>query len=530
MAVFSQIKNFIKSGKSFSSMGSRNSVHNPYEAASRIVHEENIARQKMPVYAGLEEYELKAKLGDGAFSKVYEAVNVKTQERVAIKVVRKSELNSQQHYFLVLELCDGGELFHQIVRLTYFSEDLSRHCIRQVAEGIRYLHQEKGVGEFIPGIGGGGIGQVKIADFGLSKVVWDQHTMTPCGTVGYTAPEIVKDQRYTKPVDMWALGCVLYTLLCGFPPFYDESIQVLTAKVTRGEYTFLSPWWDNISVEAKDIIEHLLCVDPSERFTIDEFLDHPWMQNKVISCTKLEEVNMEAISAKTSAIDLPSLSSLSHQEYTVPSQPETEAELFKRMIQDRIRDELELEAAVPHITSSGVSSVINSCVNSRSNSRAPSVVASGTTTPRRDLYSGVTSMKEMFDISYAVHRMAEEKTHRRNMKLQSQLGNEDIITHRSLFMAGIHSADDDGMEETSDMTADETSSSQTASECDQEMEELNNELNAVHIDGPRKDEDNDRKRHKGRLFELNMENATLLGKRKCPAISPIDTQEQISHK
>src|SRR3984885_6926491 len=63
-------------------------------------------------------------------------------------------------------------------------------------------------GEFIPGVGSGGIGQIKIADFGLSKVVWDSQTMTPCGTVGYTAPEIVKDERYSKSVDMWALGCV----------------------------------------------------------------------------------------------------------------------------------------------------------------------------------------------------------------------------------------------------------------------------------------------------------------------------------
>src|SRR5262245_59481048 len=131
---------------------------------------------------------------------------------------------------------NGGELFHQIVKLTYFSEDLSRHVIMQVAHGIRYLHEERGIahrdikpenllfnaipmkpspnpinrpydegkvdeGIFIPGVGGGGIGRVKIADFGLSKVVWNEETMTPCGTVGYTAPEIVKDERYSKSVD-----------------------------------------------------------------------------------------------------------------------------------------------------------------------------------------------------------------------------------------------------------------------------------------------------------------------------------------
>ena len=187
----------------------------------------------------------------------------------------------------------GGELFHQIVKLTYFSENLARHVILQVVRGIRYLHEERGVvhrdikpenllydpipiipsktfihrpydedkedeGEFIPGVGGGGIGRVKIADFGLSKVVWNEETMTPCGTVGYTAPEIVKDERYSKSVDMWALGCVLYTLLCGFPPFYDESIEVLTEKVSRGHYTFLSPWWDDISHSGMFLVLYLL--------------------------------------------------------------------------------------------------------------------------------------------------------------------------------------------------------------------------------------------------------------------------------
>lgn len=133
-------------------------------------------------------------------------------------------------------------------------------------------------GEFIKGVGSGGIGQIKIADFGLSKIVWDNQTMTPCGTVGYTAPEIVKDERYSKSVDMWAMGCVLYTLLCGFPPFYDESIEVLTEKVAKGQYTFLSPWWDDISKSAQDLISHLLCVDPEKRFTIKEFLAHPWIR------------------------------------------------------------------------------------------------------------------------------------------------------------------------------------------------------------------------------------------------------------
>jgi serine/threonine protein kinase len=230
-----------------------------------------------------------------------------------VKLIDFSE--SRQYYYIILELAPGGELFHQIVRLTYFSEELSRHVIVQVAKALEYLHEERGIvhrdikpenilfepipvvpskvarpkqpgdedkvdeGEFVPGVGAGGIGRIKIADFGLSKVVWDTVTMTPCGTVGYTAPEIVKDERYSKSVDMWALGCVLYTLLCGFPPFYDESIEVLTEKVAKGQYTFLSPWWDEISKSAQDLISHLLTVDPEKRFTIKEFLAHPWIRD-----------------------------------------------------------------------------------------------------------------------------------------------------------------------------------------------------------------------------------------------------------
>lgn len=334
------------------------------EELARIVAEENESKGKLPNYPGLERWRLIEKMGDGAFSNVYKARDLNRENNVgevAIKVVRKFEMNSnqgdahlhpdfkkqpkgveranilkevqimrgldhpniiklidfsesRQYYYIILELAPGGELFHQIVRLTYFSEDLSRHVITQVAEALQYLHEVKGVvhrdikpenllfepipfvktrnpkpkgpededkvdeGEFIRGVGSGGIGRIKIADFGLSKVVWDNQTMTPCGTVGYTAPEIVKDERYSKSVDMWALGCVLYTLLCGFPPFYDESIQVLTEKVARGQYTFLSPWWDDISKQAQDLVSHLLTVDPVKRYTIDEFLQHPWIK------------------------------------------------------------------------------------------------------------------------------------------------------------------------------------------------------------------------------------------------------------
>jgi len=402
------------------------------EKAEALIEKARLEKNRLPVYEGLpEHFVLIEKMGDGAFSNVYKALDKRSSQKVAIKCVRKFELNrnqegkhlnaelkkkpraieranilkevsimrtlnhpsiiklisfteSKEHYFLILELMEGGELFHQIVKLTYFSEELARHVILQVARGIRYLHEEKGVvhrdikpenllfeaipivpskqtkqrpydeekedeGEFLPNVGGGGIGQVKIADFGLSKIVWADQTATPCGTVGYTAPEIVKDERYSKSVDMWAMGCVLYTLLCGFPPFFDESIQVLTEKVARGYYTFLSPWWDDISDSSKDLISHLLCVDPDKRYTIDEFLAHPWCKEKA----PLPEMNTQEV-----------------------------ATMAPHIMRAKQMNYAPIDSPLLHATGGGM--------------RTP----------------GVAQLREAFDVTYAVHRMEEEGARR----------------------------------------------------------------------------------------------------------------------
>lgn len=215
-------------------------------------------------------------------------------------------------------------------------------------------------GEFIPGVGSGGIGRIKIADFGLSKIVWDSQTMTPCGTVGYTAPEIVKDERYSKSVDMWALGCVLYTLLCGFPPFYDESIQILTEKVARGQYTFLSPWWDDISKSAQDLVSHLLTVNPDKRFTIKEFLAHPWIRN-------VNEPTYAAADAPPLATPL----AVRQKDWLGQPSEATTAQFLE--------------------TPGGTR---------RADFRSP----------------GAINLREVFDVGYAVHRQEEEAKRRKNFK------------------------------------------------------------------------------------------------------------------
>jgi rubrerythrin len=173
--------------------------------------------------------------------------------------------------------------------------------------------------------------------------------------------------------------------------------------------------------------------------------------------------------------------------------------------------------------SPGISSVVNSRTNSHSNSRAPSVIASGATTPRRDLFSGVASMKEMFDISYTVHRMAEEKVHRKNLKLHQNTVDTNA-NRRSVFMSAINdNTDDDDImdkESESDMTTDENSSTQTGSEdeVDKELESLKDKLNVVALEqmekAPRVNPGKKLRNNFRQPFELNMDKATLLGRRK----------------
>ena len=107
---------------------------------------------------------------------------------------------------------------------------------------------------------------MKVSDFGLARYVSaESFALTTCGTPGYVAPEILNQQPYGKECDYWSIGVVLYILLCGYPPFYDDDNFILFEKIKKGQFEFPAPNWDHISVEAINIIKSLLVVDPTKR-------------------------------------------------------------------------------------------------------------------------------------------------------------------------------------------------------------------------------------------------------------------------
>ncbi|KAK9407611.1 calcium/calmodulin-dependent protein kinase type 1B [Crotalus adamanteus] len=256
-------------------------------------------------------YDIKEKLGAGAFSEVLLAQEHGSQRLVALKCIPKKALRGKEaaveneiavlkkiqhenivalediyesptHLYLAMQLVTGGELFDRIIERGYYTEKDASQLIRQVLEAVNYLHD---LGIVHRDLKPENLlyatpfedAKIMITDFGLSKIEADGIMSTACGTPGYVAPEILEQKPYGKAVDSWALGVISYILLCGYPPFYDENDSELFNQILKAEYEFDSPYWDDISDSAKDFIRHLLERDPEKRFTCEQALQHPWI-------------------------------------------------------------------------------------------------------------------------------------------------------------------------------------------------------------------------------------------------------------
>lgn len=203
--------------------------------------------------------------------------------------------------YLVLEKVNSGELFQRIINKLKLRQDETRAMFNQLLSGLHYLHKKNIIHRDIkpenillditprtaadqkqtgPWDEGELDVRVKIADFGLAKFIGElKFTNTLCGTPAYVAPEVLTNNRnYSTKVDIWLAGVLLYVCLCGFPPFSDElGPPSMRDQIIQGKYAFYSPYWDDISDNALDLISSLLVVDPHQRFDIAQTCSHFWL-------------------------------------------------------------------------------------------------------------------------------------------------------------------------------------------------------------------------------------------------------------
>ncbi|KAL3463766.1 serine/threonine protein kinase chk2 [Aspergillus heterothallicus] len=271
-----------------------------------------------------QQYRVLQQLGKGHFATVYLCVERATGTQYAVKMFEKRLGESQKSQnealmqevgllmsvshknllclkdtfdendgvYLVLELAPEGELFNMIISKQKFTENETRHIFLQLFEGLKYLHDRGIVHRDIKPeniLVADNKLNVKLGDFGLAKIIGeDSFTTTLCGTPSYVAPEILQETRrrkYTKAVDIWSLGVVLYICLCGFPPFSDElytpeNPYTLAQQIKMGRFDYPSPYWDSVGDPALDLIDRMLTVDVDKRIKVEDCLEHPWLTGK----------------------------------------------------------------------------------------------------------------------------------------------------------------------------------------------------------------------------------------------------------
>ncbi|XP_072913655.1 calcium/calmodulin-dependent protein kinase type II subunit beta isoform X6 [Hemitrygon akajei] len=261
-----------------------------------------------------DEYQIHEELGKGAFSTVRRCIKLSTGQEYAAKMINTKKLPARDHqklerearicrllkhsnivrlhdsiseegyHYLVFDLVTGGELFEDIVAREYYSEADASHCIQQILEAVLHCHQMgvvhrdlKPENLLLASKCKGAA--VKLADFGLAiEVQGEQQAWFGfAGTPGYLSPEVLRKEAYGKPVDIWACGVILYILLVGYPPFWDEDQHKLYQQIKAGAYDFPSPEWDTVTPEAKNLINQMLTINPAKRITATEALKHPWV-------------------------------------------------------------------------------------------------------------------------------------------------------------------------------------------------------------------------------------------------------------
>ncbi len=259
-------------------------------------------------------YRLGEEIGSGAFGKVILGLHIITGEKVAIKILDKLILNqtpedyilvkqelnilkivkhkyivqlyeileTPQHIFIIMEYCEGQDIMDYILTRSRLSEDESLKYFQQLINALYYLHDQNITHRDIK------IDNLlldrnldlKLIDFGLSTKYRDDRLLSqPCGTVVYAAPEVLDCREYHGMLaDVWSSGIVLFGMLSGFLPFGDPDDEINKKLILKGKINFPN----FLSREVKDLLKHMLDINPLNRYTLEDIIAHPWFNKKKI--------------------------------------------------------------------------------------------------------------------------------------------------------------------------------------------------------------------------------------------------------
>ncbi|XP_053139508.1 serine/threonine-protein kinase 33 isoform X2 [Hemicordylus capensis] len=269
-------------------------------------------------------YSFGRKLGQGSFGVVIEVTHKETGIKWAIKKMNREKAGSSavrllerevsilkrvnhkhiihleevfetpKRMYLVMELCENGELKEILQRKGHFTENETRHIIQSLASAIAYLHRNDIVHRDLKLenilVKSSDIDEenemklnIKVTDFGLAvQKMGGSESMfqSTCGTPIYMAPEVIGAHDYSQQCDVWSIGVIMYMLLCGDPPFMAGSEEKLFEAIKKGDLHFKHSIWESVSETAKHVLQLLLKVDPAHRITANELLDNQWIRGE----------------------------------------------------------------------------------------------------------------------------------------------------------------------------------------------------------------------------------------------------------
>lgn len=254
----------------------------------------------------LSQYQTKGTIGKGTFGKVKLGINKATNEKVAIKILEKSKITSQddmdrinreinilrnfsnlnvikiydifetkENFYIIMEYCEKGELFNYIVYKQRLPEDEASYFYYQLINGLEYIHSHNVVHRDLKPenllLEKGNI--LKIIDFGLSNYYHGQFLSTPCGSPCYASPEMVSGNKYNGfCIDIWSTGIILYAMICGYLPFEDPNNEILFKKILECKLQYPR----HVSSLVKSLMKKILVTEPKNRITIEQIKKHPF--------------------------------------------------------------------------------------------------------------------------------------------------------------------------------------------------------------------------------------------------------------